>query len=83
MDKLESTRRELGAARAELDDVYTIAEERIYDCYGCTREEIITILEEQISALEQEVDELTRRKAPMSSVDEAFTSWKDYNQFRY
>jgi hypothetical protein len=64
----------------ELEDIYTMSEEAVCFRYNvCTKQEIITMMLEEIEQLEYRLDEAEKQ---VMTTDPAFRNIKDYHAMR-
>ena len=83
MVDIKELRNELGLAEAELEDIYTMSEERACDLYNVDyKEEAIECMQGHIESLLQKIDSALELLAPKPYVDPAFRTMADYNRMR-
>lgn len=76
LNRYDNKRNELRAKQAELDDIYAMSEEAACRLYNVdTKDEIITMVEEVIAQLYDEVEALEPCDMRDGTLDPAFSSW--------
>lgn len=82
-NNIRALRNELAEAEAELNDIYTMSEERACDLYNVDfKQEAILLMEEHIDGLIAKIDTLLDMLKPVGNTDPAFRSIADYNRMR-